>query len=328
MKGLPPGACLYDYQSPFTAEQVFNRFCRVLEREVLTKSSTVVNVREVLGIIEEIMHVAPVFHLETPEVLRVADYCGSTPADLAIDPLPVLPFDEVVMANPYNACLLFDAEMPGDGDGWSIIGTTVPRWRCKFVMLHQEDDGWVLSVGIVFLGDPCGNARQIILPSATLCQANTAEGDATARTDLEILDARDPAYAAQLRDVFRQTISMALDACRYIDAPRHHLVVEEPRRFNHTNRNPKLPRADQRPRVRLVEPEAVRRIYPHQPGGVEGTRTITPHVRRGHTKVLSSPRYKAAQGRRIVIRPTWVGEPEWEHQGTRYRVVFRKPAPA
>lgn len=335
MKNMPASGCVFDGPSCFTAEQVFNRFCRVLERELLDVPSTSPAVQRVIATAREIMHVAPVFYLDLPEVKRVATWCSENPADLMLDPVPVLPFDELVMANPYQACLLFDAESaanpanPGEPGAWEPIRGTVPVWRCKFIMLHQEDDGWALSVGMAWLGPAHDNCRQIIIPGATLALAYTMEGDSDRKDDLSLLDVRDPSYADQLRGILSQTISMALDGCRYIDAPRHHLVVEEPRRFDPAQRHPKLPRADRRPRVRLVEPEAVRRIYPHHPGGEEVRqlgRIVTPHARRGHTKLLKSPRYKAAQGRRIVIRPTWVGDPDWEHQGIRYKVVFRKPA--
>jgi hypothetical protein len=333
------------FKSLWTPEQIFNRFCRALERELLTKTSKHDEVRKVLGIVEEVMHVAPVFYAGVDEVLRIAQYCGANPQDMDLEPVPVLPFDETILVNPHYACLLFDAETPDDDrvrrlstpegglaePAWPVVprlGTC--RWRAKFIAYQQELEGWALSTSSVYMFDHDQEtmARCLVVQNATMAISKTPDGDADLHTTLRELRSgfeSDVNYADQLQNCIIQTLSMALDQCRYIDLPRHHLVVEEPKRFKHTDRSPKLPRAHDRPRVRLVEPEAVRKIYPSHGGEGDGTRTVTPHVRRGHTKILTHPRYKEAKGRRVVIRPTWVGDPEWEHQGTRYRVVFRKP---
>lgn len=111
----------------------------------------------------------------------------------------------------------------------------------------------------------------------------------------------------------------------YIDLPRHHVVVETPRSFRPPkDKQVKATRAQDKERVRLIMPEHLRKVYPTPETARDGNKTdvrMSPHHRRGHTKLLSSSRWKDKQGQRVVVRPTWVGPEDWEHKGLKYRVV-------
>ncbi len=111
----------------------------------------------------------------------------------------------------------------------------------------------------------------------------------------------------------------------YIDLPRHHVVVETPRSYKPPkDKQPKATRAQDKERVRLILPEHLRRVYPAVDTARDGNKTdreMAPHFRRGHTKLLSSSRWKDKQGQRIVVRPTWVGPEDWDFNGLKYRVV-------
>ena len=48
------------------------------------------------------------------------------------------------------------------------------------------------------------------------------------------------------------------------------------------------------------------------------------HARRAHSRLLSSPRYKAKRGQRIWVQSAWVGPKEWsDHSGQIYKIVDR-----
>lgn len=324
---MKPGDNLLDFPSKFTSEQIFNRFCRRIEREIITKPFIEnKHAAEIISISTKLMDEASVFYLDHSGIRRVAEYCKKNPIDLMEMPYPVLPFNEIIIATPYNAYLLFDIETTEspDKDGWIQNGVPV-AWRCKFWSLHQEDDGWALSVGMIKLGIPAAyhqNARQIMVVNTTVVTGNSEDGDSNRSIHLDNLKFQDPEYHEQLSGVITQTVSMVFDTCNYIDAPCHHLVIETPSAFDPTKRRAKIPRANDRPRVRIIEPEAVRRIYPHLPGA-DGGGTVTPHARRGHTRLMTSERFKEARGRRIVVRPTWVGDTEWKNGQTKYKVVYR-----
>lgn len=113
----------------------------------------------------------------------------------------------------------------------------------------------------------------------------------------------------------------------YIDLPRHHVIVETPRTFRKVRDGDKVvkaSRAQDNEKVRLIVPEDLRKVYPVPASAKDGSRTdrtMSPHHRRGFTKLLSSACWKHKQGQRIVVRPTWVGPEDWEHKGLKYRVV-------
>lgn len=342
---------IYDNPSPWTSETIFNRMCRAVERPFLeppadrsrvagpanhplrAKLSAAMNeldenasrrntsVRQLGGIMRSIMNETPLFHFDIPVLRRVAAYCSENPQDLIADPLPRLPFDSVCLANPYNAILLFD---PDDGSMDRHQWPEGASWRCKILAYYQEETAWFHVMGSAHLlaPDHITLARQIGIADVHVGCAYTENGDSQWGGSLGAFKEYKPDQGANLHEIIRQSVSMALDACRYIDQPRHHLVMEEPRHWKPRKDAPKIPRAQDRPRVRIVEPEDVRRIYPHQTGDTTG-RSVTPHARRGHIKTLRHPRYKEAQGRRLIIRPTWVGDPEWEHAGTKYKVIYR-----
>ena len=130
-----------------------------------------------------------------------------------------------------------------------------------------------------------------------------------------------------LRSDFYHSVMTALDELYYIDLPRHHLVVETPKAYKpNTKTRPKITRAGDRPRVRIIDPEKVKQIRPevNARDGTHKARTVAPHMRRGHTKHLTAEHWKAKRWQTVRVRPSWVGPEDWEEGRFHYRVVVRK----
>lgn len=342
---------IYDKPSPWTTDQIFNRLCKAVERPHLWKkesrpslsaqqlNSTVGkrlveaisehnemtdkhnhSASELAAVIRGILNDSQVFHFEIPVIKRIGEYCSQNPQDLIAEPFPRFPFSVTTLVNPYNAIMLFDAD---DGTNDRHAWPEEARWRCKFAAYYQEETAWfyVVGCGLLLDQDPVTMARCIRIQEASMSCAYAENGDSEWGGNMKSFAEDRPEQHLNLMEIVRQSLSMAFDACRYIEQPRHHLVIEEPKSWKPGQERPKIARSTERPRVRIVEPEEVRRIYPHQTNSTG--RTVTPHARRGHIKTLRHPRYKEAQGRRLIIQPTWVGDPEWEHAGTKYKVVYR-----
>lgn len=82
------------------------------------------------------------------------------------------------------------------------------------------------------------------------------------------------------------------------------------------------------PRIILLDPTTARQ-YGHglSRGGTHASPRI--HQRRGHWHTLRAERFKHNDDgtpRRAWVKPTWVGEREWEYQGNTYRVLTPEPA--
>jgi hypothetical protein len=115
----------------------------------------------------------------------------------------------------------------------------------------------------------------------------------------------------------------------YIDLPKHFIIVETPEIVKEGKvPRKKIPNAQQRDRYILLDPEAAKKIYVSRTDKPqEGTHASPiPHLRRAHSKVLRSDRYAASgkQGQIVYIRPTWVGDVDWECGQTKYKVLVRR----
>ena len=73
------------------------------------------------------------------------------------------------------------------------------------------------------------------------------------------------------------------------------------------------------PRVILLDPTKQYPQYGRQEP--QGTHTAPiPHHRRGHWRVLQAERYGENRGKRVWVKPSWIGEREWHYKGSTYRV--------
>jgi hypothetical protein len=95
-----------------------------------------------------------------------------------------------------------------------------------------------------------------------------------------------------------------------------------PRRHSKSAKHKPWARTDL-PRIILLSPEAAK-AHGHraQQGGTHASPRI--HQRRGHWMTLRADRFGGNKGKQVWRKPAWVGEREWEHRGTHYRVLTEK----
>jgi hypothetical protein len=72
------------------------------------------------------------------------------------------------------------------------------------------------------------------------------------------------------------------------------------------------------PHVVLIDPTKVRE-YREPQGGTHAS--PQPHQRRGHWRTYRSEKFKNARGQRRRVKPAWIGDREWIHRGSVYRVI-------
>lgn len=82
----------------------------------------------------------------------------------------------------------------------------------------------------------------------------------------------------------------------------------------------KIRRSNQRPQYTILTPKAIREKL----GIAQKRSSPVPHDRRAHERLLTSPRFKAARGKTIVVRSSWVGPSEATIGNKRYKVLLEK----
>jgi hypothetical protein len=316
VQGIPP-------------ETMWNRFARVVESECAAMRELSPESARVADRIWDAACKAPVVYFDAA-LYRVA--MDAVRKAEAIDRFlpPAMPFDSVALVDSMGVVLLLDATDYERGERVTTANcngvessVSVLRRCFAVVFLCNPESGWTFGLGHVEIVEPDarGNRQMATLNLAVSMCWNHEGNEAAVRT---ALSAMPPDIAERYRSDYALSIHTALDELYYVDLPRHHVVMEEPVNARRRANSPKVPRAQDRARVRLIDPEAVRRVYPHQPGaGDSGPRTVVPHARRGFTKYLRSERYKDKRWTRIRIRPTWVGPQEWIAGKYQYRVVVR-----
>ncbi len=110
-----------------------------------------------------------------------------------------------------------------------------------------------------------------------------------------------------------------------IQSPLHYVVSESPRSI--PNSPKKARRFHQRERFIILNFDQLKFKYA-QRVNMGGTHSSpAPHLRRGHTMHLLSPRYVNKQGQIIIRRPTYVGDREWTGEyNLKYKVISRPGA--
>jgi hypothetical protein len=307
-----------------TPERTFNFCCKMVEEHLRFNPQ--------FSVVEQLLRMAPVFYVTSDALNRASEIGHEDMANQDPKLCPVTPFAATIFVTHDTVCILYEVETPDTVAQssamlkWRTADGSEAFWRAKCFYFQRCTVGWHAVHSMVHLFPRTGRWWNITLPVRNVSLVFANKNDQPYVDGfMDEIEKRPSTRPEGLRDLLHMTIailSMTLDQCLYIDLPKHHIVMEAPRSFDQNAKRPKIPRSTERPRVRLVEPEAVQRIYPHQPGEKTG-RTVTPHARRGHTKFLTHPRYKEAQGRRVVIRPTWVGDPEWEFKGVKYKVIHR-----
>ena len=327
--------------SDIPPERMFNRFCRAMEHEMAFARRTAVSeeAQRTVASIWTALERAPVIYFDN---LMYAEAMAAVKAadrmDLFLPPL--MPFDEVVLVDSMGAVLLWDAvdfergecsmEVADENTGETTMRDCLRR--CRVVVFQgmsrprpgiDDASWWALGMGNLDIMEPhpqtlkrAAGVRNLTMTICSDYESDEPDFRGTTAT------APDDTGELFLRD-FTNSVGTALDELYYVDLPRHHLIIEEPAQRRYRAGAPKLPRADDRPRVRLIDPEHIRRIRPSPEGGSGITREVKPHARRGHTKYLTSEHWKEKRWTRIRVRPSWVGEQEWRVGKYQYRVVIR-----
>lgn len=243
---------------------------------------------------------------------------------------PVQPFDDVILYDNRGAVLFYDAVDYEVGDKETKVAlhmdggkemATVPLLRHVNIAAYVCAGPGVelLGYGRIGLTAAVSQQRARGLGWNVLQMRGVHRESGRSERRVSHGESGDRVTEAFISDVI-SAAQCALDQMYYIDLPRHHLVVETPERVRDPAKSKKIPRAHERPRVRVITPEEVRTVYP----SLGGSSHVVPHARRGFTKYLTSEKWKAKRWQRIRVRPTWVGPEEWKVGGLRYRVVIRK----
>jgi hypothetical protein len=128
--------------------------------------------------------------------------------------------------------------------------------------------------------------------------------------------------------------NQVLPILHYLDLPSQYIVQETPA---HVAENPekyakrakiKIPRWDDRERWLVLDPEEIRKRWPRRESQGGSHASPVPHLRKGHTKLLTNERYTHKRGQIIRVRPSWVGEREWVLRRAKYKVISRVGAEA
>ncbi len=177
--------------------------------------------------------------------------------------------------------------------------------RCQQAIGH----GWRPTVCLVDLRDPWVERKAIV--------ANISDDEMRRINEAGASEAS-----------FKTVPYMVLQFLAYLSLCDQHLVERraagKEAGSERSRRTARLkPWLDERlPQVILIDPDRVG-DFRTAGGGTGGAHASPcPHQRRGHWKTLSAERFKAARGRRLWIKPLWVGDRVWERDGQVYRVLF------
>ena len=118
----------------------------------------------------------------------------------------------------------------------------------------------------------------------------------------------------------------ALRELWYVQQPKRWIVRVTPKILNGraTEDRPKIARSHQRPRYIVVSDRELVRYIGNDPPEGEGRKLKAGHRRRGHWRLLESPRFRFKRGRSIWTRPTWVGPKEGVRGGEHYEVLVEQ----
>ncbi len=315
-----------------TLDQIFNAFCRVVERHADDR------------VLWNALKRAPICQFDTEAaeqakiVARAAD-----PREQALPPM--MPFDEVALIDAEGVVLFYDAQDYEHGErqletraldrNQQLTRVPILRTVTSVIFCYGGmfgPDGWTMQYGSVGIGDfiPDRGRQVSVLAEETRVYVGHGDRVDVAGMASDLLAAKAGRYTTAYNEHERgftrarvEATTCGLDQLAYIDLPRHHVIVERPVKPQAHPDGPKLPRAHDRDKLRLIDPEKIHTVYPRELSERHGTTTVMPHMRRGHTKYLTSPRFTKKQWTRIRVRPTWIGDPEWQTGNLTYRVLAR-----
>lgn len=332
-------------QHLINVEKVYNRFCSVVD--ATDAFSTAAGQPYTLrGDIAR----AALFTFEEPTNNRVFELAKQRGNTAPLEEV-VLPFDKVILADDIGVVylhLLGEADegamlrrfsavvylkhLHTDDTHWMMIASTLTHINTKALDPDVAKDGFICidpraqdSVHLLNMADPVItviNDGGTIL-TKTLPKVVPAQRGAQVPAEPSELDVA----SFVLRD-FVTSVTSAIEQLWYINQPMHQVIEAVPHHvINNAEKaerqaKVKTPRFADRPRYILVEPEKVHEIRPKAGGDAGGTHASpAPHLRRGYSKVLRAARFKKRRWAVVHVRPTWVGDEEWDNGKVRFRVI-------
>ncbi len=112
------------------------------------------------------------------------------------------------------------------------------------------------------------------------------------------------------------SIENALHELNYMLQPKHFILEEKPSKIS----KQKIPRSHLRPVYTLLTPDKIRKKLMIPGNGNDTKRTS--HERSGHYRTLKHERFGNNVGKRIWIKPTWIGPSEAKIGNKFYRVIL------
>lgn len=329
-------------------ESVFNAFCSCIDVVDANLATSHRNVKKFSA--KELLTKAALFTFEASTCDRVFTLARERGNSVPVSETP-LPFDNVVLADNLGVVHIHDMTETDDD-------VVLRRMDVMVYLRHLHTaDGWIaMTTGVdyinaakvnetgadIFSIDPRSNRDTNILrlSGPLVVVAGECAGrrvtahalpdnirPATREDELPANPTSADVAAFMLRD-FITSVTSAMEQLYYVNLPRHHVIEQCP---HHVIKNAeriarqaktKVPRFGDRVRYILVEPERVAQIRPAKTADAEGTHASpVPHMRAGYSKVLRAERFKKKRWAVVHVRPTWVGDEEWDHGNVRFRVI-------
>ena len=200
---------------------------------------------------------------------------------------------ELLSSNAAEEC--FDARLPG-------VNNLFP---------HQYPDTHQISLSEI--KDVVWNS-QGIAGAASLSKVFAVQGvDVLACvTGQEVADrVSDAEYMCQ------NNILTGIQELAYLLQPKHFIFETTPKRLRQPKNN-KIPRSHERAIYTLCTPGVIRKTMGLDHPGNGSSKA--PHERSGHYRTLKADRYKENRGKRIWVKPTWIGPSEVINGTKKYKV--------
>lgn len=332
-------------ESIYTAEKMFNasvKAAEIIAENLCIRPELNDNGMDKLNDFIGAMRTAPLFCFDA----GTADHISTVVKTLNEHAQPVMPADSMIIADPISTVLVDRVEEREEGDELA----TFMAHTITFGGVRAGSEGidlyHYMAGKFRYLGNE-GQTRRYESSTILCCH-----GSLDRRTidtlyyidpinhpdfvdepmDMNELMKQDRATIAkeirrlEVKD-FINSVNTFMDQATYIDLPRHYIVEETP---NHVAKGKvktaKIPRYDDRPRWRILDPEGVKKVYRAKASAGGHHASPVPHMRIGHTKTLTAPRWKAKRWQTVHVRPSWIGDKEWDGERAKYKVIVRKGA--
>lgn len=262
---------------------------------------------------------------ETLDSCAVFDMCGVNEEALKEHFEPehldmALPFPTVAFINDYLFVVVKNywakdtgETADGSGLGVEILGVVCPytelasefefvvSGRIEWLMENENMDYYGFQGSHIYKDKPCRIERDEYGEPEFIPYSGTEP---------------DPALKSQ---VLKDILIWFTGYLGYMNQKDNFIVADHPKKFRKSKKG-KIPRMHSRSRYMVVKKGEIKKRYlDSQPSGRKPT---MPHLRRGHYRTLTSPRYHQ-QGQRVWVRPSHIkgNEVEWREGDRFYKVL-------